>query len=205
MPIGSFHVMAPVPFVVPNFRNNGRTYPDVVEYLKSRQQDDSKIQFRPAYTAAPAMRMTIAILASVLVIGGIWPTFVGLITGQGLLLMPRRGAGGKTASASDWPDEPSKTHGIDYAARAAAMGQVGEMNAQLEAGLGKRTAGGAPGNAPGGAAQGAPGQPGIKKLSASGEPMQAPITTQPEEPKEYKGQFYPVAQPHHHPEDPKKK
>jgi hypothetical protein len=203
MPIGSFHVMAPVPFVLPSFRGNGRSYTDVVAYLKTRQQDDSQIQFRPSYGSA-SVRMTIAILASVVVIGGIWPTFVGLITGQGPWLMPMGGKNKGAASASydDWGTDSGKAHGVDAAARAAAMGQLGAMNAQLEAGLGHGAHGGG-----GAAGQGGPGgatQPGIRKLTGSGESVQAPISTQPQEPKEYQGQFYPVAKPHHHQDDPKK-
>jgi hypothetical protein len=202
MPIGSFHVMAPVPFVLPSFRGNGRSYTDVVAYLKTRQQDDSQIQFRPSYGSASVLRMVIAILASVLVIGGIWPTFVGLITGQGPWLMPMGGKSkGAAAAYDDWGTDTGKSPGVDAAARAAAMGQVGAMNAQLEASLGHGAHGG------GAAGQGGPGgatQPGIKKLSGSGEPIQMPTPAQPQEPKEYEGQFYPVAKPHHHQEDPKK-
>lgn len=194
MTIGDFNVMAPVPFVATGFFAK-HTFPNVTEYLKWRQQSDPRIQFRPGYESIPAVRMAIAIILSIVVIGGVWPTVVGLMTGQGPWLMPKRGSKSVLASPYSYPETPAAT--VDPRLKADALRQVGQMNEMLEGGLAGSIA--MTSANPGAPSSAAAPMPGVKQLAGTSDPAAA-IPIKPEDPKEFRGEFYPVAKPGHHEE-----
>jgi hypothetical protein len=185
-------VVAETPFVFGREVPGVTAAPDetILAFLERIQADHPNVKYRYAWEREPWAVYTIWTGGSVLVMGLVWPSLISLAAGRGLGLKPYR------------PDEPAydleRFAGGDEPAKPAAKEmteedaqQLAAAEAALRKGLGPAGAAAAP------ATDGSTDQA-IKKLE--GKPLEPlAIPGQDEEPKEYKGEYYPVAKPKAHP------
>jgi hypothetical protein len=182
---------APVPYQVRAGRLRRQEFANVEEFLHTLSGQYEHITFRTTRANEAYITLATWTLGSVLVIGVIFPTVLSLLTRAGLGPPPA-------------PAKP-KTHERPASPRPAApkptvpAGGLSEKDRrdllELEAAMERKLAEGASSApAPSGAAK-AEAQPAVRKLD--GAPADPPpvIAPKPQEPHEYKGEFYPVARP----------
>jgi hypothetical protein len=187
-----FAYMAKIPYVPGAGRTVAGAKPSapadqtILTYLKTTAEQHAHVDYRYAWERKPAAVYAIWTVGSLVVIGGVWPSLVSLLTGGGLGLtrqkddddydLSRFGSGKEAAPAG--PTGPTT----------ADVDQLKAVEAELEQKLAGFGITGAT-DAAGGTDQAG----GVRKLDA--QPLEAAPIDKPEEPKDYKGEFYPVARP----------
>jgi len=163
----------------------GATY-TVRDYLKdlSKTEAGAAAKYRYAWWREPAKRVALWTAGSTLLIGGVWPTVLNLLTGAGF---------GRRAPRDpnyDLDRFKSESDAGKSDAPTADAGAVDDHVRKLEEELAKGLAAGV-----GAAGRDQPAQPQpVKPLVAA--PLEAPAAAGDED-KEYQGEFYPVVKPHH--------
>jgi hypothetical protein len=163
----------------------GATY-TVRDYLKdlSKTEPGAAVQFRFAWWRRPAALIALWTAGSTLLIGGVWPTVLNLLTGAGF---GRRAPEKSDYDLSRFKSEPDAAESETPTADAGAVeDHVRKLEEELARGM---TAGvGAAGR------DHPPQPPPVKPLVAA--PLEVPAPAGDED-KEYQGEFYPVVKPHH--------
>ena len=186
---------SPVPFPNPTSRRNRRDaeaapdvepteFPSVLDFLaqvagKGRYEG---VTYRTAWWAEPVPAMLAGGTAGVLLLGGVWPTLLNLMTGAGL---GRRGRGDPEYdldrfATGEQPAETPQPAVPDDDDMDAVMARYRSNLADGDTALTDSTAGQATE---------------VRKLdtSASGAVSEKAAPAKPDEPKEYGGDYYPVA------------
>ncbi len=169
----------------------GKTYPNVIAFLRSLQSKDANVHIAYAWYRQGWAYYALWVGASLLVIGGVWPSVVSLLTGGGLGLarVPRGPDYDLDRFGQGEPPEEPK----------GATTSVGEQDLQevrrLDEELEKQLAGGThPAAAPATEPVQASGQA-VRELDAG--PLEATEIPKEELEKEYGGEFYPVVRSVH--------
>lgn len=168
---------APIPFVA-----GTKHAADVREFVDQAAAKNPKLTYSFAMTEATWFIIVSRTIAGIILIGGIWPVLLNLMIGAGL--------GRKKLDEIDYdldrfegekPPEAAKVNAADLA----------HLN-DLEHDMEEKLQGASSAQASGATAAEA-----VRQLNnAPLEPVAAPP---PEEDKDYRGEFYPVAHPHHAP------
>lgn len=184
------HLKAEVPFV----RDGSNPENTVIDFLEAAKADNDKLSYRLAWERQGGMMYAMSVGGGVLVIGGIWPTIINLMVGAGL---GKRGEkkpdydlnkfkmsaeeeaamlGATTASKTVTQEDQDKLKSmVDDLERAIGPGRGGERGAAVD-----------------GASHDEP----VRKLD--GKPLETAATTKvADDPKDYKGEYYPVARSTH--------
>ena len=180
---------AEIPFHAANFvKAKSSTY-SIRDYLNEVKQEHPDVSYRYASWDQPWASFGMWMAGAVIMLGGIWPTLIGLLTGAGLGRQAKRkdeydldrfSKSGEPASSGITFRKPGMTD-----ADAEKLRDMQDQMAQNLAGM-KMTA------APGAAEDiQAPFAEGVRKLAGGPVESQAAKTAE-EEAKEYKGEFYPV-------------
>lgn len=178
--------------------SNGTKYdrknpaPDIMTYLAAVQKANSKFTYKYRWWMEGMTWYGICMGAGLVLIGGVWPLTIRLLVGAGLSPEPESEYDKKwrTHKASKGSADPVATSGASI----AEMDQLDQLNSSLEQSV-----------AAGGVAMTEKKEPdkaqekameaGVRKLIIA--PLEkAPEPINPEEPKDYQGEFYPVARPH---------
>lgn len=171
--------VAETPYKAGLWRGAEEEYPNVLEYLKQVKEGNPNVKFRYAWWQE---RWAIYLLwtgASVLLIGGVWPSIVSLMVGAGLGFHKKEE--GPEYDLSRFKGEKEKEK---PAATAADMQHLHELEDELEKKLAAQRAGmPIPDDESEEAAA-------VRKLE--GGPLEAVASDKPPEDHEYKGEFYPV-------------
>ncbi|MGB7159313.1 MAG: hypothetical protein WBD40_14690 [Tepidisphaeraceae bacterium] len=180
----AFNAITPYQPLPPRGRNAPPADPNetIVTYLEKVAQQHSHVRFRYAWQEHPAIVYAIWTGGAMILIGGVWPTLLGLLIGAGF-------GGGDEAD----DDYDLSRFGKDADAQAASAAQVGldaAHLAEVEAELQHNLEGIA---SPGGTTSTAT-PPQVKKLE--GGPVESAPLPDDDPNREYKGEFYPVAKPH---------
>jgi hypothetical protein len=193
------HFTADIPFKIGNQPAKSETY-SIKDYLAEMKSTfPSEVEYRYAWWAAPKMQYILWMGGAVLLIGGLWPSLVSLMIGAGL--------GGHKEKKDDYDlsrfgksREPAKSAmPVKPAVTDADMQKLRDLEDQLESNVaGMQMTGGVAASGVTSAAN-AP----VKVLSGGSEPAKTVAPTEPEEPREYTGEYYPVVKPHHHEETQK--
>jgi hypothetical protein len=150
---------------------------------------DRDLSFRFAWWEVPQNMMMLYGAGGFVVIGVIWPAFIAILMGAGLAKRP-----------------PEKEYNLDRfkggeekkeakaGATQADQDQLAELNAKLEAGVSDMLQGSTTPEIDHDAEHAAV----VKKLVTTSMDAKEAVAAEAEEPKEYKGEFYPVAKPHGH-------
>jgi len=186
-----FH--APFPYTT----DRGQSFTSVRDYLASIRSQNADVHFSYAWYRERWAVYILWMAASVLLIGGIFPSVISLMTGGGLNLsmqfekkpkakseeydLDRFGKGG-------WGSSGGKT---TNGASAADLDELRRLDAELEKrlGAGAGLSGDSTGAGPGDAVDG------VRKLD--GGPLELTQAQKEQEEREYKGEYYPVAKTVH--------
>ena len=185
---GDYKFVAKTPYVP--LDKNFPTTPDmtVLDYLAEVRKKHEHVSYAFAWWTAPKWVWTLWTGGSILVIGGIWPTVVSLLAGAGFGRPPRQEPEYDLDRFKGEPEEETKKPAV---VSADDQKQLAALEAELERNL--ASSGAALESNASTPADNA--QPQIKKLT--GGPVEASSAAQqPEEPKDYRGEFYPVARKH---------
>jgi hypothetical protein len=170
------------PYKAGLWRGAEEEYPNVLEYLKQVKSSNPKVAFRFAWWRQPWAIYTLWTGASVLLIGGVWPSVVSLMVGAGLGFHKKEE--GPEYDLSRFKAEKEKAKAAAGGATAADMEHLHQLEEELEKKLAAQRAGmPIPEDEPDTAAA-------VKKLD--GGPLQTVAADKPAEDHEYKGEFYPV-------------
>jgi prepilin-type N-terminal cleavage/methylation domain-containing protein/prepilin-type processing-associated H-X9-DG protein len=170
---------APIPFVA-----DGVHAADVREFVQQAKAKHPSLESSYAFTEATWFIVLSRTIAGVILIGGVWPVLLNLMIGAGL--------GRKKLDDIDYDLDRFESEAKPSAPKvtAADLAQLNEVDHDLEENLSKPTT---PETAAAASAQP------VRQLNdAPLEPVAAPP---PEEDKDYRGEFYPVAHPHHTPKN----
>lgn len=196
------HFTAEIPFKVGNIQPKNDTY-SIRDYLAEVKQAFPDVQYRYAWWTQPRAQFGIWIGGAVLLIGGVWPSLVSLMIGAGLG-RPHKEKTDEYDLERFSKSKPTKApEPVAKPVMSAAEAQkLRDMQDQMEKDL--AAAGmqmtGAPGEVA--SAAGSPSSTPVKALTgAAVEPVG--IAKADDGPKEYTGEFYPVAKPHHEETDKK--
>jgi hypothetical protein len=169
---------------------DGRSDLTVREYLNGLQQQfpDAQIKYRYAWEAVPANTMLLYGGAGLVLIGGVWPSVIGLLTGAGIWGPRSRKAAGYDLDRFATGAEPAAPSAAALS-EAERLRQQQEMEDALLAKLDGFGADGAP--ASGSIDEDAE----VRPLTAgASEPTRDPRKPAKDD-KSYQGDFYPVARP----------
>ena len=162
----------------------------VRDYLSALQQQfpDAQITYSYKWHATPANTLLIYAIGGLVLIGGIWPSIIGLITGAGIWGPRRKEKGGYDLDRFGHDSEPAPATAAQLSEAEKARQQQ-EMEDALLAkldGFGAQPAGGT-----GSVDEDAP----VPTLT--GNKLESPhaAAKSAEESRQYKGDFYPVARP----------
>lgn len=182
---------AEIPFKVARFSEPKSSTYSVRDFLNDEKSRDPNLKYTFAWWELPTAAYALWIGGGLLVIGGIWPTLVNIMIGAGL---------GRKKSAEEEYDldrfgktpEPAAAPSGRPALTAEAAAKLQDYQQTLEqnlAGAGMAMTADAP------VGTSAAASPEIKKLAAGPvEPAAAPVG-ESDDPKDYKGEYYPVARP----------
>lgn len=192
------HMKAEVPFD----RSNPNANNTVLDFLAEAKKQNPKLDYRPAWEREPRNMYLLFSLGGVILIGGIWPTIINLLVGRGF---------GKRSEPKPEMDL-SRYRRTDARAEDEALGLVkdkkdvtDEDRAQLETMVRSLEKSVGTGGVGGGTVVDEPHKHAeVRKLEARPLDEPRPVAPVEEEPKEYVGEYYPVARPHHHPDNEKK-
>lgn len=190
------HMNAEVPFV----RNGSNPQNSVIDFLAQAKQQNPKLDYRMAWERNPTTLYAMTTIGGVVLIGGVWPTLVGLLVGAGLGRAPDPKAGydldrfGKF----DAKDE-AEALGVVNEKKTVSEDEKAELDAMVRK-LEQSVGGGGVSGAS--AASDSPHQhEPIRQLSNKPLETATPVARTPEEEKEFAGEYYPVARPKHHEKD----
>jgi hypothetical protein len=174
--------IADAPYKAGMWRGEAEEFPNVLEYLKKAKQDNAELSFRYAWYRETWAIYLLWTGASLLLIGGVWPSIVSLMVGAGL------GFQGEE-KGPDYDLDRFKSEADKKAAAAgptaADLQHLHELEDELEKKLAAQQAGmPIPEDQPAAAPAAA------KKLD--GGPLENLAPDKPAEEHEYRGDFYPV-------------
>lgn len=183
---------ADVPFKVARFSEPKTSSYSIRDYLADIQKKNPDLKFTYAWWAAPAAQYALWTIGGLLVIGGIWPTVVSLMIGAGL--------GRKKTEEEEYDlDRFGKTpEPAVAAARPAVTAEAHEQLQDYQETLEKNLANAGmqmTADAPVAASASSSGE--VKKLTGGPVESATPVGTA-EDPKDYAGEYYPVAKPATH-------
>jgi hypothetical protein len=193
--VHSYQFKAPEPFV-PRVHQPKTSKPDltVQEYLADLKASfpDAKIGYRYAWEEQTPVILAGSTVAGVVLLGGVWPSIVGLLTGAGI-------RGPRRKKKEQHYDLSRYGSGSDDAIKAggpvvtdADKAQMAEMEEAMLAKLGNF------GKAPDRDSDSVD-EDAVTVTPLTGGPLEPDqIAAKGKESKEYKGDFYPVARPKHH-------
>jgi hypothetical protein len=180
------HLKAEVPFV----RDGSNPENTVIDFLEAAKADNDKLSYRLAWERQGGMMYAMSVGGGVLIIGGIWPTIINLMVGAGL--------GKRGEKKPDYDLNKFKMSAEEEAAMlgatAASKTVTQEDHDKLKSMVDdlERAIGPGRGGERGAAVDGTSHDEPVRKLD--GKPLETAATTQAEdEPKDYKGEYYPVA------------
>ena len=175
---------AAIPYAAGTWRGDGEEHRDVLAFLENAREIAPELNYRYAW-----FRETWAIFmlwtgASVLLIGGVWPSVISLMVGAGLGL--QREPKGPDYDLDRFKAEAEKTSERREPS-ADEIAHIRQLEEELERKLKAQELGmPIPEDQP--AAGAAPAGP----MKLDGGPLEATATPQQQEEHDYKGEFYPV-------------
>lgn len=161
----------------------GTTNRQYLDELNSHVRD-ADIEYRYAWWEIPRFQFTVWMVGCGVVIGGLWPFVVDALIGL-TLLPPRQ----RNVSLRHVKSRKRLAHALGTGSKAmteADRAQLHAVEASLESSLGTAAP---PGSAA--RADSAPASAPLRRLDA-GPIEPAPLPPQPEQPREYAGEFYPT-------------
>ena len=172
--------MADTPYKSGMWQNQADEYPNVREYLKKLKESNPDVKFKYAWYRETWAIYLLWMGASILLIGGVWPSVVSLMVGAGLGITPEEK--GPEYDLDRFKSEAEKKAATPTAADMQHLHELeDELEKKLEAQrLGMPIPEDQPAQAPAA----------VKKLD--GGPLETAAPTGPGEEHEYKGEFYPV-------------
>jgi hypothetical protein len=199
MPDGKYkylvkHFTADIPFKVGNIPPKSDTY-SIRDYLdENKKTFPETVEYRYAWWATHNAQYVLWMGGSVLLIGGVWPSLVGLMTGAGLGRPKREKSEeydisrfGKSVTSAKNPDP------VKVGMSSADSDQLRNVQEQLERNVsGMQMTNGEPASAGGSATSGLTSAQ-VKTLSGTSEPLAPAKPVDDGKPKEYGGEYYPVA------------
>ena len=189
------HFTAEIPFKVANIKPTSDTY-SIRDYLTEVKERFPDLTYRYAWWTQPRAQFGIWMGGAVLLIGGVWPSLVSLMIGAGLGRPHKEKTDDYdlerfSKSKPTKAPEPVAKPGLSAAEAQKLRDMQDQMEKDLAAAGMQMTSGGEPASAGASLTSSQ-----VKVLAGTSvEPVAAPKTD--DEPKEYKGEFYPVAKPHH--------
>jgi prepilin-type N-terminal cleavage/methylation domain-containing protein/prepilin-type processing-associated H-X9-DG protein len=164
------------------FKRGAVTSPSVREFIETAVQRNAKITYAYAWSEAIWFILLSRAAIGAILIGGLWPVLLNLMIGAGF---GRK----KTADVrydldrfkGEPPPQDTQPSPVDHQ-------HLQELEEELEQNLLNQTATMTQATAPTQAAAV------IKQLNS--DPLETHVTPTPEEEKDYRGEFYPVAKPH---------
>jgi len=174
--------MADSPYISGKWRGDSDSHPNVLDYLKSAKQTNPEVSYKYAWYRETWAIFLLWTGASVLLIGGVWPSVVSLMVGAGLGF--NKEDKGPDYDLDRFKGEEAKKPGAPQPT-AADMQHLRDLESELEKKLAAQRAGlPIPEDEP--AEQPA----GVQKLA--GGPLEKMVDDKPPEDHDYKGEFYPV-------------
>ena len=177
--------MADTPYRAGAWRNDNEEHANVREFLKTMQQNnpDAGIEYRYAWYRESWAIYVLWTGASLLLIGGVWPSVISLMVGAGLGF--QKEDQGPEYDLERFKAEADAKKAAGHVATPAELAHLAELEAELERKLEAQRAGlPIPEDEP------EPVAAGTKKLD--GGPLEAVADTRGQEEHDYKGEFYPV-------------
>jgi len=179
--------VAESPYKAGQWRGEGESFPNVIEYLKSVKQNEPDVSWKYAWYKQTWAIYALWTGASILLIGGVWPSIVSLMVGAGLGF--KKEDKGPEYDLARFKGEEQKKPGARPETTAADMQHLHELEDELEKKLAAQRAGmPIPEDETVGAGANGSGQ--VRKLD--GGPLESAGPQGPGEEHEYKGEFYPV-------------
>jgi hypothetical protein len=191
------HFSADIPFKVGNIQPKSETY-SIRDYLaETKAAFPELVDYKYAWWAAPKAQYMLWMTGAVLLIGGVWPSLVNLMIGAG---MGRPKSEKKDEyDLSRFGNSLKPTKKVEAAKptiSAADSQRLQDLQEQLAQNVsGMELTAGEVGSTAGPASSAQV----VKPLTGSGEPLKPVVSNQPEEPREYTGEFYPVVKTGHNP------
>jgi hypothetical protein len=175
---------ASTPYLAGQWGGEPDRFNNVLEYLKKLKETDPKVKFRYAWWRETWAVYTLWTTASVLLIGGVWPSIVSLMVGAGLGF--HKADEGPEYDLDRFKGEPEKAKApAKNEPTAAQIDQLHQLEDELEKKLKAKELGlPIPDDEPAGVPAA------VRKLD--GGPLQSVAADKPAEEHEYKGEFYPV-------------
>jgi hypothetical protein len=174
--------MADTPYKDGAWRGDSVEHASVREYLKAAKANNAEISFKYAWYRETWAIYLLWTGASLLLIGGVWPSVVSLMVGAGLGFQGEEK--GPEYDLSRFKAEAEKKKAAGHVPTEAELAHLHELEDELEKKLAAQRAGmPIPEDEPQTVAA-------VKKLD--GGPLEAMANTKGEEEHDYKGEFYPV-------------
>jgi len=175
--------IADTPYKAGVWRGESEEYPDVREYLKKAKTDNPELSFTYARYREKWAIYALWTGASVLLIGGVWPSVVSLMVGAGLGFQGEEK--GPDYDLSRFKSEAAKKAAGGQGPTAADLQHLHELEDELEKKLAAQQAG-----LP--IPEDQPAQPVAAAKKLDGGPLENLAPAKTAEDHEYKGEFYPV-------------
>ncbi len=191
-----FEFIAQMPYVpltrAPQNRPENFTVKDYLEHIKSGPG------YRAAWERNSVTATAIITGTSLVLIGGVWPSIIGLLTGAGLVTKKPKKEKKSDSLFHYKPSSSEDTGPAKPVVTAKDQEKLEDLNEMLEKSInsaGLELKEGAVATASAGVSN----EP-VKKLTGTAEEASKVAQVASDEPKEYTGEFYPVVKPHHHPD-----
>jgi hypothetical protein len=184
--------MADAPYKAGEWRGASETYPNVREFLAKTKQANPTVKYRYAWYRETWAVFMLWTGASMLLIGGVWPSVVSLMTGGGLGLTPMPKEAKYDLERFGKGQDPTKPIVARPATTQAEMDELAALDKELEQ---KLAAGGGTVSSGEAAAVGTAQGQDVRKLT--GGPVEEVKAQQDDLEKEYGGEFYPVVRSTH--------
>jgi hypothetical protein len=176
--------MADTPYKAGQYRGMDEQHDTVLKYLETAKASNAEIKYKYAWYRETWAIYLLWCGASVLLIGGVWPSVVSLMVGAGLGFHKEDQGPDYDLNRFKHEEEAKKKGGTAATASAADLQHLHELEDELEKKLAAQRAG-LPIPEDEQAAQA-----GVRKLD--GGTLQSLAPDKPPEDHEYKGEFYPV-------------
>lgn len=175
--------MADTPYKAGQWRGEAEEHKNVLEFLAAQKKNNADVSFKYAWYRETWAIYMLWTGASVLLIGGVWPSIVSLMVGAGLGF--HKEDAGPEYDLSRFKSEQDAKKQAGHEPTPAEVEHLQKLEAELEKKLAAQRAGlPIPEDEP----EATPA--GVKKLD--GGPLQSMVEEKPPEDHEYKGEFYPV-------------
>lgn len=184
----SYNLFAQVPFD----RASANKSNTIKDFLDVRKKDNPKLDYGDKALGSPGKTCAIFGAGGLVLIGGVWPSVIGLMTGMGLAKPPTVKAKKEKKHFSSAPQPVVTTGRLEVTADDQI--ELAALNARLAA-----TTAGLSITAAEKAHEDAPARPAVpagsttRSLGGSTDPVRPQIPAVPEKPKDFTGEFYPVA------------